>query len=94
MRKDKTSYNAYVCSEILSRRDISNGAKCVYGVLYIESYEHGHTAMLIKDIAAIMNCTDRSAHRMIHELADAGLISIKNTGRESIYTITAFKKLV
>ena len=47
----------------------------------------------LRDIGAVVGITERAAHKIVGELADAGYLSIQRNGRRNRYTINAHLRL-
>lgn len=56
---------------------------------------HGKTLLVIandphiriRDVAALLQITERAAHRIVTELANAGYIDRQRNGRRNLYTV-------
>lgn len=55
-------------------------------VLLCIAHDNG---MRLRDIAEQVGITERAAHRIVNELADAGYLSRRRKGRRNHYTIAA-----
>ena len=45
--------------------------------------------MKVREISQLVGVTERAVLRIIHELVDAGFVSIEKVGRENRYSVTS-----
>jgi DNA-binding IclR family transcriptional regulator len=41
----------------------------------------------LAEVARLVGITERAAHRIVHELSDAGYLTVERVGRRNVYTI-------
>lgn len=65
---------------------LSRAALCVLAVI-IDAHEYRPEGeLLLRDIAAAAGCCDRTARQAVADLIAAELLTVRRTGRGSIYT--------
>ena len=47
----------------------------------------------LSEVAELVGVRERTAHRIVHELIDAGYISVKKVGRNNVYSVDLEKPL-
>ncbi|MFM2235227.1 MAG: hypothetical protein RL296_886 [Actinomycetota bacterium] len=47
----------------------------------------------LSEVAELVGVRERTAHRIVHELIDAGYISVKKVGRNNVYSVDLKKPL-
>jgi predicted transcriptional regulator len=47
----------------------------------------------LSEVAELVGVRERTAHRIVHELIDAGYISVKKVGRNNVYSVDLDKPL-
>lgn len=50
-------------------------------------YLAGHPEARLKDIAAVVGITERSAHGILHDLTEAGYVAKEKSGRRNYYSL-------
>lgn len=66
-------------------QSLTRAALCVLAVIIDATEYRPGDELLLRDIAAAAGCCDRTARQAIADLITAGLLTVRRTGRGSIY---------
>ena len=70
----------------IENQSLSRAALCVLAVIIDATEYSPGCELLLRDIAAAAGCCDRTARQAITDLIAAELLTVRRTGRGSIYT--------
>lgn len=70
-------------------KTLTSGAKTIYGRLYKLSWKYGYAFPGLDYLAEMQGLSVRQVIRLINELKNAGVVTVKRTGRANHYYLTS-----